>query len=103
MPTMIMMSTHGASTISGGRSTIKTRQKDPSKSPSVDQPVWAKLNACLPKAVEQVIRPKILEMDADSCERIIKSMNYDKDLNNLQKQFLLKTRDEARLKLKDRR
>jgi hypothetical protein len=57
----------------------------------------------MPKAVEQVIRPKILEMDADSCERIIKSMNYDKDLNNLQNQYLLNTRDQARQKLKERR
>jgi hypothetical protein len=57
---------------------------------------WGELNQCLPEAVEKVIRPKVLELDNWGCEKIIEKMNYDRQLNNLHKQYLSTTRDQVR-------
>ena len=87
-----------------GRQVFRARQKDPAKSPNLDSyTAWGEINQCLPRAIEKVIRPKVLELDAKGCERIIEKMNYDKDLITLQKQFLSTTRESVRQKLKERR
>jgi hypothetical protein len=44
---------------------------------------WCQIDQSPAKAIEKVIRPKILEMDAKSCERIIERMNLDKKLIHL--------------------
>ncbi len=67
-----------------GRVNFRGRQKDPAKSPNMESiTAWGEINQCYPESIEKVIRPKILDMDAEGCERIITKMNYDKELENL--------------------
>lgn len=67
-----------------GRTSFRGRQKDPEKSPNLDSTTaWAEINQCYPEAIEKVIRPKILDLDANGCERILTRLRYDRALDNL--------------------
>lgn len=86
MSTLLVTNMH-ASTYSG-RSSVRRRQKDPSKSPTIDSTgAWVKLDQSPPKAIENAISPKIVEYDRSACETIISKMNQEKQLNQLSKDY----------------
>ena len=51
------------------------------------------------KTVENVLRPKIIKMDAESCKRIISKINTDYDYEQLEQQYHLESRQQTRKKL----
>jgi hypothetical protein len=82
----------------------RSRQKDPSKSPSLDlKAAWSKLEDSPQKAVGNSISPKMVAFDRQACDSIVSSLNRDKELEGLQKEFVQHNRAIIRQKLKERR
>ena len=76
---------------------------DPSKSPVINKKTgWTIIDQSSPKVITQVIRPKVLKLDAIGCDNIIKKMDHERNLVNLQKEYLQQNRHNLRVKLKER-
>ena len=54
--------------------------KDPTKTSNVSNATWNMINQCPTKQLDKVIRPKIVEMDAKGCERIIQKINEERQI-----------------------
>lgn len=63
---------------------ISARQKDPSKSPSVDnRAAWSKIDDSPSKAVVNAVSPRIIQLDREACDTIARKLNQDKQLEGL--------------------
>ena len=52
------------------------KQKDPSKSPSLDnKAVWSKIDESPSKAVVNAVSPRIIQLDREACDSIVRKMN----------------------------
>jgi hypothetical protein len=72
---------------------LSARQKDPSKSPSIDnKAVWSKIDDSPSKAVINAVSPRIIQLDREACDTIVRKLNEDRQLEGLQKDFLLHNR-----------
>ena len=64
-------------------------QKDPSKSPTNDRKAsWSKIDDSPSKAVVNAVSPKMIQFDREACESIVNKINQEKELDNLQKEYL---------------
>ena len=71
------------------RKSSVVKQKDPSKSPTNDRKAsWSKIDDSPSKAVVNAVSPKMIQFDREACESIVNKINQEKELDNLQKEYL---------------
>ncbi|CDW76105.1 UNKNOWN [Stylonychia lemnae] len=76
--------------------------KDPTKTYNVESATWSLINHCPTKQLDKFIRPRIVEMDAQGCDRIIQRINEDRQMSDIQKEYFQRNRQKIREKFLER-
>jgi len=58
--------------------------RDPSKTMNPKEFAWSQVGQAPTRHITGVIRPKILAMDIEGCERILSKVNNDKEYEDLE-------------------
>jgi len=76
--------------------------KDPAKTSSPKEFPWNQLENAPTRQIQRVIRPKILAMDMQGCERIRQKLEEEKEREQIGKQWQEQHRDDRRSALIER-